>query len=325
MAKKIIEGAVMGRTWTSYIAAADGCLRAAGLWKDKIWKMMGFSGMGFHFIVHKGLCPSSVTVYDWSSEHVDCMDRMGFLSETYSMINDGRHNTFADAQERAVQKIKESIRRDIPALIWTPTSTLEFGIVKGYDDADRVFFVEQYTGQPADPLLYDNLGKSQVPILFYQIFLKKVPVDESRMISQSLEFGLSEWRKENHVSPDLYASGMKGYENFIGALEKGTFNEFGLGYLSAVYADSKGSLAQYLDWAAARPEAAKSLAKAAKLYGKISETWIEITKLAPFSGSNNRRDDPLDKNNIGTILKLVEQAFASEKEAMENISAAIQD
>ena len=325
MVKKIIEGAAMTHTWMSYVAAAEGCLKAAGLWKDETWKLMGLTGMGFHFIVHKELCPSSVTVYDWNGEHLDCMDRMGIVTETFSMMDDGRHNTLRDAQERAVEKIKESIGRGIPALVWAPTSILEFGIVKGYDDTDGVFFVEQCSGQPADPLLYENLGKSEVPILYYQIFLKKTPVDESQTIRFSLKFGISEWKKENHVSPDYYASGMKGYANFIGALEKGVFNEFGLGYLAAVYTDSKNAITQYLNWAAARPDAAKSLTKAARLYSKVSGAWAEIARLAPFSGSNNRGNAPLDKKSFPAILKLANEAFAREKEAMEEISAAMQE
>jgi len=325
MAKKIIEGAAMGCTWMSYVAAVEGCLRAAGLWKDETWKLMGLTGMGFHFIVHKELCPSSVTVYDWNGEHLDCMDRMGIVSETFSMMDDGGHNTLRDAQERAVEKIKESIGRGVPVLVWAPTSILEFGLIKGYDDADGVFFVEQCTGQPADPLLYENLGKSEVPILFYQIFLKKVPVDESQTIRQSLKFGLSEWKKENHVSADFYASGRKGYANFIGALEKGVFNEFGLGYLAAVYADSKNALTRYLDWVAARPDAARSMTNAARLYHKIYEAWAEIAKLAPFSGSNNRGNAPLDKKNIPAILKLANKTFEREKEVMEEISTAVQE
>jgi hypothetical protein len=285
---------------------------------------MGLTGMGFHFIVHKELCPSSVTVYDWNSEHLDCMNRMGIVSETFSLMDDRGHETLRDAQERAVEKIKESIGRGIPVLVWAPTPILEFGIIKGYDDADGVFFVEQCSGQPADPLLYENLGKSEVPILFYQIFLKKVAVDEWQMIRQSLKFGLSEWEKENHVSPDFYASGKKGYTNFIGALEKGVFNEFGLGYLAAVYADSKNCLTQYLDWVATRPDAAKSIINAATLYHKIFETWAEMAKLAPFSGINGRGSTPLDKNNFPAILKLANEAFEREKEAMQEIRVAIQ-
>lgn len=322
MVKKIIEGAAMGWTWTSYIAAAEGCLSAAGIWKDETWKLMGLTGMGFHFIVHKELCPSSVTVYDWNEEHLDCMNRMGIRSETFCLF-DGSHNTFRDAQEKAVEKIKQSIGRGIPALVWAPTSILEFGLIKGYDDADGVFFVEQCSGQPADPLLYENLGKSEVPILFYQIFLERSPVEESQTVQQSLKFGLSEWKKENHVSPDYYASGMKGYANFTGALEKGIFNEFGLMYLAAVYADSKTATARYLDWASAGPDAAKSLTQAARLYQGISNAWTDIAKLAPFSGSNNRGNAPLDKNNFPAILKLANEAFAAEKEAMEEIGAAV--
>jgi predicted DNA-binding transcriptional regulator YafY len=325
MAKKIIEGAAMTHTWTSYVAAAEGCLRAAGLWQDETWKLMGLTGMGFHFIVHKELCPSSVTVYDWNGEHQDCMDRIGILTDTFSMVDDGKHNTLRDAQERAVEKIKESIGRGIPALVWAPTPILEFGIIKGYDDTDGVFFVEQCSGQPADPLLFENLGKSEVPILFYQIFLKKVPVDESQAIRQSLKFGLSEWEKEYHVSPDYYASGMKGYANFIGALEKGVLNEFGLGYLAVVYADSKNALMRYLDWVAVKPDAVKSMKNAATLYHKICEAWAEIAKLAPFSGSNNRGNVPLDKNSLPVILKLANEAFKREKEAMEEVRAAIQE
>jgi predicted DNA-binding transcriptional regulator YafY len=324
MAKRLVENAAMGHTWTSYVAAAEGCLRASRFWSGETWKLMGRSGMGFHFIVHREICPSSVTVYDWNSEHVDCMDRMGIISEAFSMMDDGRHNTFADARERAVQKIKESIERGIPALVWAPTPILEFGVINGFDDADGVFSVEQCTGQPADPLLYGNLGKSEVPILFYQIFYKKASVDEPQIIRRSLEFGLSEWKKENHVNPENYASGIKGYANLIGALEKGVFNEFGLGYLAAVYTDSKTALTQYLNWLAARPDATKPLAKAAKHFAKVSDAWAGMAKLAPFSGVNGRRESPLDKETIPEILKLAKEAFAREKEAMEEISTALQ-
>ena len=62
---------------TSYIQATYGVLKHTGLWNDEIWKMMGHTGMAFHFIVHKQACPSSVTIYDWTNEHLVMMDRIG--------------------------------------------------------------------------------------------------------------------------------------------------------------------------------------------------------------------------------------------------------
>lgn len=323
MGKKIIEGADMRGTWTSYVAAAEACLRTADLWKGETWKAMGLSGMGFHFIVHKDLCPSSVTVYDWNYEHLAAMDRMGVHSESFGVMFDARDNTFAAARERAVGRIRESIDRGVPVLAWAPTPIPEFGVIKGYDDGDRVFFAEQCNGQPADPLLYDNLGKtSDVPILAYQVFYQRVPVEDERSVRQSLEFGLSEWNKEFHMDAAHYASGKKGYANFIAALEKGSFNPFGIGYLIAVYADSKGAVSRFLGWAADLPNGGKPLARAAKLYGQVSSAWAELGKLVPFQGPGAKPVPPEGKTVSGA-LKLVKEACALEGEAMEEIAKLV--
>ena len=57
-----------GMTWTSYVAGVYGALTGAGWWKDEVWKLMGMTGIAFHFIMHETCCPSSVTVYDWMAE-----------------------------------------------------------------------------------------------------------------------------------------------------------------------------------------------------------------------------------------------------------------
>lgn len=44
---------------------------------------MGLTGMAFHLIMHQECCPSSVTSYDWLSEHSIAFDRLGVLSEIY--------------------------------------------------------------------------------------------------------------------------------------------------------------------------------------------------------------------------------------------------
>ncbi len=311
----------MGHTWTSYVAAADGCLRAAGLWNEETWKLLGLSGMGFHFIVHKELCPSSVTVYDWNNEHLECMDRIGVHSEVFCAWRDRLPSTFAQVQQTASRHILESIDRGVPVLVWAPTRILEFGLIKGYDAQKELYFVEQCTGAPTDPLPYAGLGTSEVAMLAYQVFHGRLPVEESRGVRRSLQFGLSEWKKEFHIEPEKYASGRKGYRNFVAALESGAFNEFGLGYLVAVYGDSKAALARYLSWAADY-DTTGNVREAARLFEQVAGRFSEMAALAPFRGENGKGGF-VDRANVPAILVSVKACFELEEQAMARIEEAL--
>jgi hypothetical protein len=324
MSRVVIENVKMGCSWTSYVAAADGCLRAAGFWNDETWKLAGLTGMAFHFIVHKGLCPSSVTVYNWNDEHVDAMDRIGIHAEAFGTWMTPARVTAAEVRRAAESRIKGSIDRGIPVLVWAPTRILEFGIVTGYDDAEGAWLVEQCTGAPADPLPYRALGASEVPMLAYELFLGKVPVEEAMVVRSSLAFGLAEWNKEFHLEPDTYASGRKGYRAFVTALESGAINDFGLAYLIAVYGDAKAALARYLSWAAdsAAGRAKEELAEAAKLFGGVAGRFAEMAKLAPFAGENGR-GKAVDRARLPEIGAFVNASFELEEQAMGRIAAAL--
>ena len=249
MSKKKLDNVKLEMSWTSYAASAFGVLRGAGLWTDAFWKFMGETGAAFHFIWHREACPSSVTVYDWSREHFEMMDRIGVASETISIENPTARKGHALLLQRAIDSIRQSIDRGIGVVVWTPTQVLEFGIINGYDDADGVFFVEACGGDsPADPLLYTNLGKSTVPFLSYQIMLGRTELPEGEIIRDSLKFGLSQWKEDFHITPE-YANGRKGYDHFLTALDSGNLNPFGLGFNLAVYQDARVNLAQYLAYA----------------------------------------------------------------------------
>lgn len=314
MAKKVLENVTGGYTWTSYISGVYGVLNAAGMWKDEVCKLMGMTGMAFHFIVHENCCPSSVTVYDWVSEHTAMMDRIGVYSDVYQSCNDNRNSTYELRQKDAVKRIKESIDRGIGVVVWAPTRILEFGFVKGYDDEDGVFIVGDCTGQVVDPLLYGNLGKSDVPMHSYQIFNEKVEIDPRRAYKESLQFAVSEWEKEFHVNK-YYGSGRKGYQLLLASLEKGDFDTFGLPYILAVYADSKKNTAQYLAFLAGSQPEFKGLKKAADLYERIAGKYEELTRLFPFSGSNGI-GGTADRSRAPEGLKLARECFELEEQAM---------
>jgi hypothetical protein len=317
MSKKLLDNVSMGRTWTSYIGSVEGALKKGNLWNGETYRLMGMTGMAFHFIIHKAACPSSVTVYDWSDDHFSMMDRIGIFSRcTSSMKN---FNTYEHIKKNAISEIRQSIDNGIPVVIWAPTSILEFGIIKGYDDDERIFHVMDCMNENPDPLLYENLGKSGVSILFIQRFISKVDVDKETIYRSSLAYGVEQWNKPVDMNSD-YASGKKAYINLINTLEKGDYDGFGLSYIFAVYADSKNHICRYLKEINENSKELKIPDKVLDNYNSISDKYKSLCEFIPFKGPGV---DDVDKNNIPKIIKLVKECEKLETEAMTGIEKAI--
>jgi hypothetical protein len=317
MTKKILDNVRMGKTWTSYIASMEGVLRKGGLWNGETYMLMGMTGMAFNFIIHKTVCPSSVTVYDWDTEHFAMTDRIGIFSRCISSMKN--FNTQEFIIREAMEEIKESIDNGIPVITWAPTRVLEFGIIRGYDDDEKIFNVVDCMSENPDPLLYDNLGKSEVPILFVQRFLDKVEPDVEKIYRDSLKYGVEQWNKPADPNSD-YASGKKAYEYLIGSLKKGDFNEFGLSYNLAVYADSKSQTLNYLKEIARTSRETVISEKILDLYGSISEKFNILAGLIPFKGPDTYE---VNKEIMPKVLKLAEECSYLENEAMSGIGKAV--
>lgn len=314
MAKKLLEGIQISREIRStYLASVEGILRAGGLWNEAPFMLAGMTGYAFHFIVHEEVCPSSITVYDWQAEHFAMLDQIGIHSEGFSYFYNADLNTYGLQRERAIQRIKESIDRGMGVVVWAPNPTPEFGIISGYDDDDRIFFVQDFTTRAEpDPLLYVNLGRSEVSALYYQIILGKVELPAEKSFSASLRYGVSQWEKDYHFHPH-YRTGRKGYQNLIKALEEDKATVFGLGYLIYSYSQSKGYLAQYLDVVAESDEKLKNLKPAAALFREVAGQYAQMEELVPFFGPQ------LETIDTGKVLSLVKDSHELENQAMEII------
>jgi hypothetical protein len=297
MAQKVLQDVRMADNWTSYMASVEGALRGAGLWDEETYKMMGMTGMGFQFIVHETCCPSSVTVYDWLDEHMTMTDRIGVHSQ--QAVAWMGMNTFGLAQRDALAAIKASIDRGMAVVVWAPTPILEFGLITGYDDEDAVFLVEQCTGQKADPLLYTNLGKSEVSILYYQVLLERVAVPREKSYRESLKFGVQEWNRTQHGHPG-YGRGRQGYDNLIASFGRDDLNPFGLSYCLAVYSHAKADVARYLEFLKGESTAFAGLGDAAARYGEVIAHWGEMASLVPFP---KRDGGEIDRARLASLAQ----------------------
>jgi hypothetical protein len=278
--------------------------------------------MAFHMVAQADCCPSSVTAYDWIYSHTAMLDRIGVWGE---IRHAARPNTFAQVQAETVLRAKESIDRGIGVIVWSPTAPLEFGILRGYDDADGVFFVGDVTPHP-DPLLYANLGRKQIPWLFCQLVHGRAPVDPVATYLGSLRFGVAEWKREfQEGASDLattrgYASGANAYAFMQDSLRREAENPFGLAYLVFVYSDSKRSLARYTDFLASEAKPLSGLDEVARLYAAVADEWTALEKLVPFRGpaSTIGRDRrPEITRRLAAARELEGRAVAGIERALE--------
>lgn len=308
----------LGMTWNTYIGSIYGALTKSGYWQGEISNLMGMTGMAFHFIIHKQLCPSSVTVYDWLQEHLEMMDKIGIYSEITCIMNYDKRNTYKLVQQEMVQKIKSSIDRNIPVVVWAPTDILEFGLITGYDDEDQVFHVTVCHSETPDPLLYANLGKSQIPIMYVDFIKDKIDIDKEKIYHESLQFALEQWKRPFHSTPD-YASGYSAYNNLISSLENRDYNAFGLTYIIASYCDSKEMILSYLKEIQNQSKTIKNLEKIIADYEKIAEGFKKLTQLFPFQ---DPKGENIDEKDITTALPIIRKLKDIENDAMiklENI------
>ena len=321
MSSKQINNVCFTNTWTSFIASLGGALRSAGLWDGEAYQLMGKTGMAFHFIVHEKLCPSSVTVYQWHDEHICMLDRIGVHSSYISTAYSSSLNTIDLVRKDSIEAVKKSIDRGVPVIIWAPSPTLEFGLITGYDDKDKVFFIKACSElNEDDPLLYDNIGKSEVPILYTHFVHGKVDLDEDNIYRSSLEAAVHHWNLSHHIGPQ-YAAGKKAYSNFIGALKKGGFDPFGLIYITSVYANSKEHIASYLEEIVSKSQLFPGLGKSLQDYRRISDLFKQAASLVPFQGADNSN---INEECIPQLISLLEEAESLENSAMDNIAKILQ-
>jgi hypothetical protein len=307
----------MGRSWNSYIASIYGILSSCGLWKEELWMLMGMTGMGFHFIVNDKTCPSSTTVYDWSDEHFQMMDRIGVDNDVFTLWIDPKLCTFRHVQNRAIARIKESIEKGFGVSVWAPTTLLEFGIISGFDEEEKVFFVQDCVNDETKPLLFSNLGFSEVPFLSYQIIYGKQEVELERIIRSSLTFGVTEWKSEFLINPH-YARGKKAYEFLLHALEKKEYDYFGLSYLISVYDDSKTCLATYLKWISETIKEMSGIEEAGTLISQVSHLFHQLKKLVPFYPPDKIAKKITTAENLNDIIRQDLVGLITECKELEN-------
>ncbi|MEC0125823.1 C39 family peptidase [Paenibacillus pabuli] len=242
MAEVVLDNLRMKRESKSYVDSLHAVLTHAGLFQGSKYALAGYTGMAFKLSVHRRLLHISVTAYgQWGESHRQGIDNLGIFT-----ISDGgrtRHSTFEYYQRDAVNWVKRSLDGGVGVIYWIP----EFGVIHGYDDHDRIFYVQDGWSKEPQILLYDNFGLNFTGFWHCQVFGDRVRIPEQQMLLESLRMAIEDWDIPYRLLPDRnIASGRLAYDVWVEALRGGDYDASGTAYILESYCRSRTEIQMYL-------------------------------------------------------------------------------
>jgi hypothetical protein len=309
-------------TWTTFVGAAVGVLKAAGLAGADVSEFFGLSGRAFHVVIDERCGAAGPTMYDWAREHAAAFERAGVFAEVYTSAPDAP--TVAAARRRGVAHIKASIDRGIGVVLWGVDAP-EFGVVYGYDDADGVFLVDgvgRFNTGHSTPILYENLGRqSDVPELHYVIPIERVAVEAAAAHRAALR-GYVEHLRGRTAVPPAFGAGLVAFDRWTKALESGSYDHFGLRYNTAVVADARGHAVTYLARVAAAGVVGQEVVEAARATAGVYRRMLETIGMA---GPNPpaHLGLPVSPDQARALMPLVREAKAAEARQVDLVERAL--
>lgn len=324
MTYRLIENIQIKRESRSFIDCLHSVLTAAGLFNGPKYMLSGMTAVAFKFIVNKHLLPGGFEMYSRPLEHWYGVDTLGIYSETYGGFKS--NPTFPLYQRHAIDKIRESIDRNVGAIVWAP-DFLDYAVVHGYDDSDRVFFYRDRYNSDDQVMLYDNFGMVKIACWNYHLIWKeKVERDIRDIYDESLLNAVFDWETAYKMERETnreFGSGRKAYDYLIDAFRSNDFNDYGACYDINANIISKNEIYMYMKKVA---EEIPQLEGALSKYRELDGIYKNISEYIPDAETNSMIDRAAlnELVNLFMIAKEVEEAAMGEikvyhREALRNM------
>ncbi|WP_342549430.1 hypothetical protein NST69_12240 [Paenibacillus sp. FSL P2-0089] len=300
----------MQRESKSFTDALYAVLTAAGLFEGPKFLLSGLSGMAFKFTVHEKLLPMSVTAYgQWGTEHRRAVDNLGIF-----LVDDGgrtRHDSFGAYQRIAIDCVKQSLDRGLACLYWIP----EFGVIHGYDEDDRVFYVQDGWSGETQYVLYDNFGLNFTPFWDCMYVGERVMIPLQDTVLESLRLALEDWETPHKTLPDSsLGSGRLAYSFLIRALQQGGFDSYGAIYILESYMTSRIEISAYLREV---QSVLPGLKEVSRLYDELVE-GLRGPLAAAISEKNSGK--LLMQVQLPSLCSALKKALELEERAMQQVT-----
>lgn len=319
MASRILGNIVLkNESSRSYVDALYAVLTPAGLFNNAPYMLSGMTGMAFVSVAHKNLIPASVDVYSLRESGWRSLDILGLYSEIYGGVNNSI--TFPLYQQKAVERVKQSIDAGRGAVVWAP-KRMEFGVIYGYDDEDEVLFYKDRYLPGEFVMLYKNLGRTNSVFWMCQVIGDGIDKDIRDIYLDSMEVCVDEWEMPYKAQPHTkreFGSGRKAYEYMINALESRDYNNIGAIRIINCCMLCKNETYKYLkEVKKEMPEIQPAFDK----YKELNEIFMSIAGLVPQYAPGAI----MDIENIPRLVEYLREAKEAEDQAVGEVKKYLKD
>jgi len=301
-----IEGLRWKPVWVSHLGCIKGCLDHLKLDVSDAW-LFGATGHAFVINVHDELCPSGPTAW-----HTEMLFKLGWnVGYTIDgVVGFKSDDDFARKQRQAWDNTVQAIDEGLPCYGWE-LSIPEYYVVHGYDDQDRYLVRPQYN-RGEEPVPWRKLGDSEIGVLEMYTVRPGKAADDATAVRDALTFALDHSESPPRWIFPRYSAGLGGFDNWIGAFESGTANDFGAAYNASVWHECRGLAAEFLREARDRVDGAASplFDEAVEHYEVVAQHLEEVVKMFPFPPKG---DEVKDTDLCKTAIQQLREARKAEE------------
>lgn len=317
--KWYIDGAAHAKgepgIYNSFVGSLATSLKAMRKEVDPNW-LMATSAFAFRIYINEVMCPSAMSVFDWSTILPEAVEQAGSCC-TYVSRYWHEQNKEKERRLEAQQNIIEAITQGIPCIVWD-VQIPEWGVIFGYDDRVRIFdslaCTDEITSMP-----FAELGQREIKILSVAILGKPNGRAREEVILRSLKAAVRHAEQKEWLERPKYQDGLPAFDLWARILEPGTnenthFEE--AGYYAGHYYGARCYARDYLKSIA---DGAQDLEEAAASYERVASFLKPLWDHFPRPQNTQRPSDAILRSLADSIRK----AKAAEEEGIEQLKRYI--
>jgi len=192
----------------SYMASLATALNYTTGELDPVW-LMGTSAFAFRIFISEVMCPSAMSVFDWSTILPEAVEQYGYgCIYTSRLWNEGDKEE--ERREAAHTAIVEGIDRGAPAIVWDIAGH-EWGLIVGYDENTHTYDALTHQGKSSS-LPFEKLGRNGIDILSVAIPRERNGRSRDEVILGSLKAAIAHAEQKEWMDRPQYQDGLPAYD-----------------------------------------------------------------------------------------------------------------
>jgi hypothetical protein len=182
---------------------------------DPVW-LMGSSSFAFRIMAAGNLCPSAMSIFNWSAILPEAVENSGYKCTYISRLwkEEGKE---AERREQAHEAIVNALQKGRPAIVWD-IDVAEWGVIIGYDAESRIYHALSNKGK-AVVLPTDKLGRNGINILSVAIPTELNGRTRDEMILNSLRAAVNHAEEKEWIDRPNYRDGLGAFDHWSSAYE----------------------------------------------------------------------------------------------------------